>query len=219
AGDPRMGDAGVVGRFSAVHAQAARLAAVPRGSTAGPARAGLMSSWRVADTARQMDEHCGAGPDIGSASARASNSAAGMRQLGASSRLSARSAVEARGFAAPVGGAVAWGRKLRGRALELAEGLDGRGLISGASLELAARLVEQIERAMRARPKAPCFEGLLRMMERVQGERGRAQTREFTARAPWQAVVKVRVIEQNWLRREELEAKRKDRDKNRKGDE
>jgi hypothetical protein len=80
-----------------------------------------------------------------------------------------------------------------------------------ASLELAARRVIMIERAVRVNPKAPNFSGLSKMVEHSMDEGGGIATRDFTAHMAAQAESEARVLKQNRLLREELEAKRKEK--------
>eukprot|EP00974_Lingulodinium_polyedra_P130258 11213175-Lingulodinium_polyedra.AAC.1 len=84
--------------------------------------------------------------------------------------------------------------------------LDGSNL---AGLELAARRVIMIERAVKVNPKAPSFVGLHRMVQHSLDEGGVVATREFTDHIAKLAESEARILKQSRLLREELEAKSK----------
>ena len=66
-----------------------------------------------------------------------------------------------------------------------------------------------IERAVRVNPRAPSFVGLHKMIEHALDESGGVAAREFTAHMATLAEAEARVLKQNRLLREELEARRK----------
>ena len=112
--------------------------------------------------------------------------------------------------------AVAWEHKMHLQVLGLAVGYDGLDPTNCAHLELVARRIVMIERAVKVNPKAPSFEGLHKMIEHDQDEKGGVATKQFTAHMAQQAEVEARILKQNRLLREELEAKKKDKDKKKK---
>ena len=101
--------------------------------------------------------------------------------------------------------------------LGLAVGYDGLDPTNCAALELAARRIVMIERAVKVNPKSPCFDGLHKMIQHTQDERGGVATQQFTAHFAQQAEAEARILKQNRLLREELEAKRKEKDKKKNG--
>ena len=107
--------------------------------------------------------------------------------------------------------AVSWEHKMLCQQLGLAVGFDCLDPTNCASLELAARRVIMIERAVRVNPKAPNFQGLTKMVEHSMDEGGGIATRDFTAHMAAQAESEARVLKQIRLLREELEAKRKEK--------
>eukprot|EP00959_Pyramimonas_sp_CCMP1952_P203091 4247168-Pyramimonas_sp.AAC.1 len=64
--------------------------------------------------------------------------------------------------------------------LGLAVGCDGLDPTNCGSLELAARRIVMIERAVKVNPKSPCFDGLHKMIEHNQDEKGGVATQQFT---------------------------------------
>ncbi len=78
-----------------------------------------------------------------------------------------------------------------------------------AALELAARRIVMIGRAVRVNPKAPSFIGLRKMIEHALDEGGGVATRDFTAHMAMLAVAEARILKQNRLLREELGSKKK----------
>ncbi|CAK0843206.1 unnamed protein product, partial [Prorocentrum cordatum] len=113
--------------------------------------------------------------------------------------------------------AVAWEHRMLLQILGLAVGYDGLDPTNCGSLELAARRIVMIERAVKVNPKSPCFDGLHKMIEHNQDEKGGVATQQFTTYFAQQAEVEARVLKQNRLLREELEAKRKEKDKKKHG--
>ena len=79
-----------------------------------------------------------------------------------------------------------------------------------AGLELGARRLVMIERAVRVNPRAPSFEGLGKMTQHALDEGGGLATREFTAHMAQMAETEARILKQNRLFREELASKKKD---------
>jgi hypothetical protein len=105
--------------------------------------------------------------------------------------------------------AVAWEHRMLCQQLALAVGFDCLDPTNCASLELASRRIIMIERAARVNPKAPSFQGLSKMVEHAMDEGGGVATREFTAHMAQQAESEARILKQNRLLREELDAKKK----------
>ena len=106
--------------------------------------------------------------------------------------------------------------------LGLSTGFDRLDPTNCAGLELGARRLVMIERAVRVNPRAPAFEGLSKMTQHALDEGGGLATREFTAHMAQLAENEARILKQNRLFREELAAKKKenhgDRSKGKKGD-
>ncbi|CAK0891661.1 unnamed protein product [Prorocentrum cordatum] len=99
---------------------------------------------------------------------------------------------------------IALEHRIHCQVLALALGYDCLDASSLASLELLARRVLQIERAVRVNPKAPSFQGLAKMTEHAPDEGGGLATREFTAHMAALAEQEARALKQNRLLREEL---------------
>ena len=97
--------------------------------------------------------------------------------------------------------------------LALALGYDCLDASNLSCLELLARRVLQIERAVKVNPKAPSFQGLGKMIEHAMDEGGGIATRDFTAHMATLAAQEAQILKQNRLLREELAAKNKDKDK------
>ena len=73
--------------------------------------------------------------------------------------------------------------------------------------ELMCRRVVQLQRAVRANPRAPDFTGLHKMIEHSMDEGGGIATQAFTAHMSSLAEADARILKQNRLLREELEKK------------
>ena len=82
-----------------------------------------------------------------------------------------------------------------------------------AGLELAARRLVMIERAVRVNRKSPSFEGVSKMVQHSMDEGGGLATTECTAHMAHVAESEARVLKQNRLLREEMQLKRKDKGK------
>ena len=104
---------------------------------------------------------------------------------------------------------VSWEHKMLCAALAMAIGYDRLDVTNVASFELVARRILMIERAVRVNPKAPSFVGLHKMIEHALDEGGGVATREFTAHMATLAEAEARILKQNRLLREELEARKK----------
>ncbi len=96
--------------------------------------------------------------------------------------------------------------------LALAVSYDRLDATNNASLELAARRIIMIERAVRVNSKSPSFVGLHKMIEHSLDEGGGIATREFTAHMATLAEAEARILKQNRLLREELDHKKKTED-------
>ena len=94
--------------------------------------------------------------------------------------------------------------------LGLSTGYDRLDPTNCAGLELGARRLVMIERAVRVNPRAPSFEGFSKMTQHALDEGGGLATREFTAHMAQMAETEARILKQNRLFREELAAKKKD---------
>ena len=94
--------------------------------------------------------------------------------------------------------------------LGLSTGFDRLDPTNCAGLELGARRLVMIERAVRVNPRAPSFEGLGKMTQHALDEGGGLATREFTAHMAQMAETEARILKQNRLFREELASKKKD---------
>ena len=105
--------------------------------------------------------------------------------------------------------AVSWEHKMLCTQLAMAVGYDRLDASNVASLELVGRRIIMIERAVRVNPRAPSFVGLHKMIEHALDESGGVAAREFTAHMATLAEAEARVLKQNRLLREELEARRK----------
>ena len=91
--------------------------------------------------------------------------------------------------------------------LGLAICYDGLDASNCAGLELAARRMVQIERAVKVNPKAPCFVGLTKMTQHALDEGGGLATSAFTKHMSTLAAADAQIMKQNRLLREELDAK------------
>lgn len=84
----------------------------------------------------------------------------------------------------------------------LAVGYDRLDVSNVSAIELVARRLIMVERAVRANPKAPNFTGLHRMNSMEEG--GGVATKEFTAHMAEHAAAEARILRQTRLLREEI---------------